>query len=92
MDPADLYRVDSLPQLDSSPPPQSLNSKTLPPLSTGGANGQKAVKPSNAIPRIDTETIYTQLKAAIGDHWGEYKAALASFLSGQFPSSNDRTR
>ena len=73
MNPADLYRNDSLPQLDSTPP---LSAKTLP----GSATLQKSVKIS--IPRIDTEPIYTQLKAAIGEHWTDYKAAVNSFVLG----------
>ncbi|KAM0718005.1 hypothetical protein Q7P37_006337 [Cladosporium fusiforme] len=35
------------------------------------------------IPRIDLEPIYTQLKAALGDQWTEYKAAINAFTLGQ---------
>lgn len=73
MNPADLH----LPGLDATPP---LSSKTLP----GSASLLgKTVKLPATVPRIDTEPIYTALKAAVGDNWGDYKAALSAFLLGQ---------
>ncbi|TKX20067.1 SAGA-type complex-like protein [Elsinoe australis] len=73
MNPADL----TLPALDSTPP---LSAKTLPGSAT--LAGKNAKLPLSA-PRIDTEPIYTQLKAAIGDNWSDYKNALSSFLLGK---------
>jgi transcriptional coactivator HFI1/ADA1 len=34
------------------------------------------------VPRIDTEPMYTALKAAIGEGWAEYKSTMTSFLLG----------
>ncbi|GAM86624.1 hypothetical protein ANO11243_046390 [Dothideomycetidae sp. 11243] len=77
MNPADLHRIDVLPNLDATPP---LSAKTLP----GSAllAGKNAKLPT-AVPRIDTEPIYTALKAAIGEHWTDYKTALSAFLVGK---------
>lgn len=36
------------------------------------------------IPRIDLEPIYSQLKAALGDQWTEYKAAINAFTLGTY--------
>jgi len=80
MNPADLIRNDSLPQLDATPP---LSSKTLP----GSATATKSVKTAFVAPRVDTEPIYTQLRAALGDHFAEYKAALSAFFLGMYPAS-----
>ena len=35
------------------------------------------------VPRIDTEPMYTALKAAIGDAWSDYKTAMSDFLLGE---------
>ena len=43
---------------------------------------QKTAKPSNSIPRIDLEPLYTNLKAAITEHWAEYKQAISLFVLG----------
>lgn len=37
------------------------------------------------VPRIDTEPMYTALKAAIGESWPVYKSAINSFLLGTYP-------
>ncbi|KAF2157878.1 hypothetical protein K461DRAFT_290149 [Myriangium duriaei CBS 260.36] len=76
MNPADLHRIE-LPNLDATPP---LSAKALP----GSAilPGKNAKLPTT-IPRIDTEPIYAALKAAIGEHWTDYKTALSSFLLGK---------
>ncbi|KAK5168977.1 uncharacterized protein LTR77_006286 [Saxophila tyrrhenica] len=34
------------------------------------------------VPRVDLEPIYTQLKSALGEGWGEYKAAVGAFVLG----------
>ena len=75
MNPADLIRNDSLPQLDATPP---LSTKTL----SGSATAAKSVKTAFVAPRVDTEPIYTQLRAALGEHFAEYKAALSAFFLG----------
>lgn len=81
MNPADLHRNDSLPALDSSPP---MSAKQLPALST------QKLRATNTVPRVDVEPIYTQLKAAIGEHWGVYKAALSSFMLGMLLPNHNR--
>jgi hypothetical protein len=35
-----------------------------------------------SVPRLDLEHAYTDLKAAIGDKWSEYKESTALFLLG----------
>ena len=67
MNPADLT-------LSISP---TLTSKQIPaPLLVAQKNGKVPV------PRVDLEPIYTQLKSALGDQWGDYKAAVNSFVCG----------
>jgi transcriptional coactivator HFI1/ADA1 len=34
------------------------------------------------VPRVDLEPIYVQLKAALGDQWTDYKAAVNAFTLG----------
>lgn len=68
MNPADL----TLPTLSPT-----LTAKTLPtPQSSAQKNGKTPV------PRVDLEPIYTQLKAALGDGWAEYKVAVNAFVLG----------
>lgn len=43
---------------------------------------QKTTKALISVPRLDLEPIYTELKAAIGDHWAEYKQSTGLFLLG----------
>ncbi|KAB8204594.1 WD40 repeat-like protein [Aspergillus parasiticus] len=43
----------------------------------------KSTKALISVPRLDLEPIYTELKAAIGDSWSEYKEATTLFLLGQ---------
>ncbi|GAB7352245.1 hypothetical protein MBLNU459_g2716t1 [Dothideomycetes sp. NU459] len=77
MDPAELQRTDSLPQMDGGSP--TVTAKALQtPVST-----TKAGKTTAAVARIDTEPIYTQLKAAVGDGWADYKTALSAFILGK---------
>ncbi|KAJ6140418.1 hypothetical protein N7470_010423 [Penicillium chermesinum] len=48
-------------------------------------NAPATVKSSRAlisVPRLDLERAYTDLKAAIGDQWTEYKESTALFLPG----------
>lgn len=42
----------------------------------------KLAKPTVTAPRIDLEPLYTTLKEAIADSWGEYKEALRLFILG----------
>ncbi|KAI9368946.1 transcriptional regulator of RNA polII, SAGA, subunit-domain-containing protein [Aspergillus egyptiacus] len=44
---------------------------------------QKSTKALISVPRLDLEPIYTELKAAIGDKWTEYKETTTLFLLGQ---------
>lgn len=68
IDPAALSRT------DSSNPAKSVAS-----------NPSTTVKSSRtlpSVPRLDLEQTYTELKAAIGDKWAEYKESTALFLLG----------
>ncbi|KAK3707067.1 hypothetical protein LTR37_012399 [Vermiconidia calcicola] len=40
-----------------------------------------------AVPRVDIEPIYTQLKGALGDQWADYKAAVNAFVLGTLNQS-----
>lgn len=42
----------------------------------------KSTKALISVPRLDLEPIYTELKAAIGDNWAEYKESTTLFLLG----------
>ena len=69
MNPADLT-------LNTSP---NLVSKAIPTaLPITQRNGKIPV------PRVDLEPIYTQLKAALGDQWADYKAAVNNFVCGTY--------
>lgn len=49
-------------------------------------NASATIKASRAlisVPRLDLENAYTDLKAAIGDKWAEYKESTALFLLGK---------
>jgi hypothetical protein len=48
-------------------------------------NGSASSKTSRAlisVPRLELEPAYTDLKAAIGDKWADYKESTALFLLG----------
>lgn len=68
MNPADL----TLPTLS----PTLANKAAPSPLTLTLKNGKAPV------PRVDLEPIYTQLKAALGDQWADYKAAVNAFVLG----------
>ncbi|KAK1148305.1 hypothetical protein N8T08_010114 [Aspergillus melleus] len=53
---------------------------------------QKSTKALISVPRLDLEPIYTELKAAIGDNWAEYKEATTLFLLGQLNQSEVSAR
>jgi hypothetical protein len=76
IDPAALSRNDSSNQAKSA-----------------AANPSTTVKSSRtlpSVPRLDLEQTYTELKAAIGDKWAEYKEATAFFLLGMDLVSSQR--
>lgn len=84
IDPAALSRADSIPQLPSVPLVNSkVNGATAPLL-------LKTVKSVTTAQRIDLEPIYTNLKGAIGDRWGEYKEAMSLFVLGECFESSDK--
>jgi hypothetical protein len=74
IDPAALSRTDSASAALSS------SKNTAPSSSTT----QKSTKALISVPRLDLEPIYTELKAAIGDKWTEYKQATSGFLLGMY--------
>ncbi|WPH00499.1 Hypothetical protein R9X50_00332800 [Acrodontium crateriforme] len=69
MNPADL----TLPTLS----PTLANKAAPSPLTLALKNGKSPV------PRVDLEPVYTQLKAALGDQWTDYKAVVNGFVLGQ---------
>ncbi|OOF90776.1 hypothetical protein ASPCADRAFT_400506 [Aspergillus carbonarius ITEM 5010] len=73
IDPAALSRTDSASTAIAS---SKNTAPSAPPT-------QKSTKALISVPRLDLEPIYTELKAAIGDTWAEYKEATTLFLLGQ---------
>ncbi|PWY92951.1 hypothetical protein BO70DRAFT_328414 [Aspergillus heteromorphus CBS 117.55] len=82
IDPAALSRTDSSSTAITS------SKSTVP---TAPAT-QKSTKALISVPRLDLEPIYTELKAAIGENWAEYKEATALFLLGQLNQSELSSR
>lgn len=79
IDPAALSRTDSASNPGKSAAP----------------NAPTNIKSSRAlisVPRLDLEHSYTDLKAAIGDKWAEYKEATALFLLGHYNQSEYASR
>lgn len=74
IDPAALSRTDSASTAVST-------SKTV---ASAAAASQKSTKALISVPRLDLEPVYTELKAAIGDNWAEYKQSTTLFLLGIF--------
>lgn len=72
IDPAALSRNDSGSATIASSKPTAPNASAT----------QKSTKALISVPRLDLEPIYTELKAAIGDSWAEYKEATTLFLLG----------
>lgn len=83
IDPAALSRSDSI----SGPVPVPL---TLKVNGTSLPASQKASKSANAAQRIDLEPLYTSLKAAVGELWGQYKEAVSLFLLGMYNNAIPR--
>jgi transcriptional coactivator HFI1/ADA1 len=76
IDPAALSRADPVPQLSSAAFGSSkMNGATV-------TLSLKTAKPVTSAQRIELEPIYTSLKAAIGDQWGEYKETMNLFVLG----------
>ncbi|THC89256.1 hypothetical protein EYZ11_011302 [Aspergillus tanneri] len=82
IDPAALSRTDSA----STTIPSSKSTAPSAPAT------QKSTKALISVPRLDLEPIYTELKAAIGDNWAEYKEAITLFLLGQLNQSEISAR
>ncbi|KAJ6113756.1 Transcriptional coactivator SAGA-type complex Ada1/Tada1 [Penicillium sp. IBT 18751x] len=53
---------------------------------------QKSSRALISVPRLDLEQAYTDLKAAIGDKWAEYKEATAFFLLGHYNQNEYASR
>lgn len=68
IDPAALSRSDSISNPKGTVPNGSVSAKTSRALIS--------------VPRLELEHAYTDLKAAIGDKWAEYKESTALFLLG----------
>ena len=47
-----------------------------------GSSEKKASKVVATAQRVDYEHIYTALKGAVSEHWGEYHQAFCLFMSG----------
>lgn len=85
MDPAQFQRQDvSLAQLDGST--DTPISKSFQTPVSAKANGKMSLSLGGggvgAVPRIDTEPVYTALKAALGEGFGVYREAIAGFVLG----------
>ncbi|KAL8760276.1 MAG: hypothetical protein Q9199_000175 [Rusavskia elegans] len=76
IDPAALSRSDS----GAPPIPNPLNISKI--NGATGHSSSKTQKTTNAPQRIDLEPLYTNLKAAIADNWGNYKEAISLFILG----------
>jgi hypothetical protein len=68
IDPAALSRTDSSNQAKSA--------------ATNPSTTVKSSRTLPSVPRLDLEQTYTELKAAIGDKWAEYKESTTFFLLG----------
>ncbi|KAJ5718035.1 hypothetical protein N7488_003681 [Penicillium malachiteum] len=79
IDPAALSRTDS----GSNP------AKSATPNAPTTVKSSRAL---NSVPRLDLQHAYTDLKAAIGDQWAEYKESTAFFLLGHYNQSEYASR
>ncbi|KAJ5195182.1 uncharacterized protein N7498_008620 [Penicillium cinerascens] len=79
IDPAALSRTDS-----ASNPAKG--------AATNASATQKSSRALISVPRLDLEHAYTDLKAAIGDKWAEYKEATAFFLLGHYNQNEYASR
>lgn len=62
-----------------------LNLETTP-TSNGALKSKSAT-----VPRIDTEPIYTQLRANLGEHFAQYKSTLGAFFLGAHTADEEVT-
>ena len=76
IDPAALIQSESV----ATANPLSLSIKQ--PNGASAIPSQKPSKQVNTAQRIDLEPLYTSLKAAIGDNWGNYKEAISLYVLG----------
>lgn len=72
IDPAALSRADAASTAIASSKGSAANAPAT----------QKSTKALISVPRLDLEPAYTELKAAVGDNWAEYKQSTALFLLG----------
>lgn len=68
---------------------ESTSTSVATPKAPSGPANQKYTKALISVPRLDLEPIYTELKAAIGDNWAEYKESTALFLLGMSEYNTD---
>lgn len=71
---------------------ESTSTSVATPKAPSGPANQKYTKALISVPRLDLEPIYTELKAAIGDNWAEYKESIALFLLGHSNQSEFSSR
>ncbi|OOQ86563.1 transcriptional co-activator (Hfi1/Ada1) [Penicillium brasilianum] len=65
------------------------------PAKSAASNPSTTIKSSRtlpSVPRLDLEQSYTELKAAIGDKWAEYKESTAFFLLGHYNQNEYASR
>ncbi|KAJ5894455.1 Transcriptional coactivator SAGA-type complex Ada1/Tada1 [Penicillium taxi] len=65
------------------------------PAKSAAINAPATIKSSRAlisVPRLDLEHAYTDLKAAVGDKWAEYKESTALFLLGHYNQNEYASR
>lgn len=76
IDPAALSRSETFTQ------PTSLSLGTSKPNGAPIALSVKTIRTTATAQRIDLESLYTCLKAAIGDNWTQYKEAVSLYILG----------
>ncbi|KAJ5291158.1 Transcriptional coactivator SAGA-type complex Ada1/Tada1 [Penicillium angulare] len=85
----------SPPAMQIDPAALSRSDSTSNPAKSAAPNAPATVKSSralNSVPRLDLQHAYTDLKAAIGDHWAEYKESTAFFLLGHYNQNEYASR
>ncbi|KAJ5585374.1 Transcriptional coactivator SAGA-type complex Ada1/Tada1 [Penicillium hispanicum] len=85
----------SPPAMQIDPAALSRTDSASNPAKSAAPNATATVKSSRAlisVPRLDLEHAYTDLKAAIGDKWAEYKESTALFLLGHYNQNEYASR
>ncbi|KAJ6086030.1 Transcriptional coactivator SAGA-type complex Ada1/Tada1 [Penicillium sp. IBT 16267x] len=85
----------SPPAMQIDPAALSRSDSASNPAKSATPNAAATVKSSralNSVPRLDLEHAYTDLKAAIGDQWAEYKESTALFLLGHYNQNEYASR